>query len=170
MSICEICGIPSDAGFFDESKIILLKKPDPANPGQEISNFTPGQELVLARYQLHRNYCGVLMSFAQFTDLSVGSTPQFTTPGYQWQIRCNGQPRDPYLTFDHIINPWGYGGFPVQLRLEEGCTIELVIRNIDANDPNTLRQAGGRITGRYWYNSIYGSVSNPAGAAVGRMR
>lgn len=143
MSICEICGIPKDAGFFDESSIQVA-------PGSS-------QEIVLARYQLHRNYCGVLMSFAQFTDLSVGNTPQFTTTGYQWQIRCNGQPRDPYLTFEHIINPWGYGGFPVQLRLEEGCVIELVIRNVGGS---TLTQVGGRITGRYWYNTVYGGVPN----------
>jgi hypothetical protein len=155
MSVCDICGIPWDAGFFDESKIIVLKNPD----GTTAQEFNPGQELVLATYQLHRNYCGVLMSFAQFTDLSVGSNPQFTTPGYQWQIRCNGQPRDPYLTFDHIINPWGYGGFPVQLRLEEGCRVELVIRNVGDRGLD-LDQVGGRITGRYWYNVVYGGAPN----------
>jgi hypothetical protein len=143
MSICEICGIPKDAGFFDESSI-------------RDAPTTLGQEQVLANYQLHRNYCGVLMSFAQFTNLSVGNSPQFTTPGYQWQIRCNGQPRDPYLTFEHIINPWGYGGFPVQLRLEEGCLVELVIRNVGGSG---LTQVGGRITGRYWYNTVYGGAS-----------
>ncbi len=157
MSICEICGIPSDAGFFDESKIVALKQPDRRNQQNGPSILNPGQELVLASYQLHRNYCGVLMSFAQFTDLAVGANPQFTTPGYQWQIRCNGQPRDPYLTFEHIINPWGYGGFPVQLRLEEGCLVELVIRNVGGD---SLKQVGGRITGRYWYNSVYGGVTN----------
>jgi hypothetical protein len=144
MNICEICGIPSDAGFFDQSSI----QPAPN---------TPGQELVLARYELHRNYCGLLMSFTQFTDLAVGNSPQFTTPGYQWQVRCNGQPRDPYLTFGHIINPWGYGGFPVQLRLEEGCLIELVIRNVGGT---SLKEVGGRITGRFWYNTAYGGAPN----------
>lgn len=162
MNICVSCGIPSDASFFDESKIIALKKPDPRDPQNELSILNPGQELVLASYQLHRNYCGVLMSFAQFTDLSVGNAPQFTTPGYQWQIRCNGQPRDPYLTFDHIINPWGYGGVPVQLRLEEGCLVELVIRNVGGD---SLKQVGGRITGRYWYNTVYGDVANSMWAA-----
>ncbi len=152
MSICDICGIPWDAGFFDESKIIDL-----TNPGLQPLTLNPGQELILASYELHRNYCGVLMSFAQFTNLSVGNSPQFTTPGYQWQIRCNGQPRDPYLTFDHIINPWGYGGFPVQLRLEEGCVVELVIRNVGGSG---LTQVGGRITGRYWYNTDYGGAPN----------
>jgi hypothetical protein len=102
------------------------------------------------------------MSFAQFTDRSVGNTPPFRTPGYQWQIRCNGQPRDPYLSFDHIINPWGYGGIPVQLRLEEGCVVEIAIRNVDvpAGDPRELRLVGGRITGRYWYNTVYGGAPN----------
>jgi hypothetical protein len=161
MTICEICGVPRDAGFFDESTIIDLENPPPPRPGQEPLTLEIGEELVLASYQLHRNYCGILMSFAQFTNSSVGSQPEFITPGYQWQIRCNGQPRDPYLTFDHIINPWGYGGFPVQMRLEEGCTVELVIRNIGATDSNTLKQVGGRITGRYWYNSIYGGIENP---------
>lgn len=170
MSICEICGIPSDAGFFDESKIIVLRIPKDDGTVTTVQEFGSGQELVLASYQMHRNHCGVLMSFAQFTNQSVGTSPQFTTPGYQWQIRCNGQPRDPYLTFDHIINPWGYGGFPVQLRLEEGCRVELVIRNLGAIEPNILNQVGGRITGKYWYNTIYGDVATPVGASIGRMR
>lgn len=148
MNVCHICGIPWDAGFFDESSIQAAPQ--------------PGQEIVLARYELHRNYCGVLMGFAQFTDLSVGNNPQFRTPGYQWQIRCNGQPRDPYLTFDHIINPWGYGGFPVQLRLEEGCLVEIAIRKVGATvgGPGQITQVGGRITGRYWYNTDYGGAPN----------
>jgi hypothetical protein len=150
MTVCDICGIPRDATFFDESKIIDLK-----NPPRSTDTLNPGQELVLASYQLHRNYCGVLMSFAQFTNLSVGPTPQFLTPGYQWQIRCNGQPRDPYLTFEHILNPWGYGGFPVQLRLEEGCLVELVIRNIGGSG---LDIVGGRLQGRIWYNEQFGGA------------
>ena len=164
MSICEICGIPRDASYFDESRIFQL---DPNSQDNPLKNT--GQEISLARYELHRNYCGVLMSFAQFTKDSAGNSP-ITTPGYQWQIRCNGQPRDPYLTFDHIINPWGYGGFPIQLRLEEGCVVELVIRNLGASGADVLTQVGGRITGRYWYNTIYGGVSDPVGTAIGRMR
>ena len=38
--------------FFDESSI------------KEAPSI--GKEVVLASYQLHRNYCGVLMYFAQF--------------------------------------------------------------------------------------------------------
>lgn len=146
MNVCHICGIPSDAGFFDESNI---------ETAPEL-----GQEKVLARYELHRNYCGMLLYFAQFTDQYASDPAKVQTPGYQWQIRCNGQPRDPYLTFDHIINPWGLSGFPVYLRLEEGCVLEFVIRNVSANGADILNKVGGRILGRYWYNENYGGASN----------
>ena len=146
MNVCHMCGIPQDAGFFDEASIKDA-------PG-------PGQEIVLARYELHRNYCGVLMSFAQFTDRYASDNAQVRTPGYQWQIRCNGQPRDPYLTFDYILNPWGQSGLPVQLRLEEGCVVELAIRNVGASGHDALNVVGGRITGRYWYNTVYGGALN----------
>jgi hypothetical protein len=144
MTICHVCGIPLDAGFFDESSVLEA-------PAQ-------GQERVLARYELHRNYCGLLLSFAQFTKLYAADPTQVETPGYQWQIRCNGRPRDPYLTFAHIINPWGSMPFPLNLRLEEGCLLEFVIRNVGATDD--LEKVGGRIVGRYWYNSDYGGAPN----------
>jgi hypothetical protein len=146
MNICTVCGIPQDAGFFDESTI----KPAPLL----------GEELVLAKYELHRNYCGMLMYFAQFTNKYAGDPTQVETPGYQWQIRCNGQSRDPYLAFQHIINPWGLSGFPIYLRLEEGCLLELAIRNVGARGDNVLSKVGGRILGRYWYNDIYGGTPN----------
>jgi hypothetical protein len=146
MNICPICAIPQDAGFFDESHITEA-------PG------SLGEEVVLARYELHRNYCGMLMYFAQFTTQYAIDPKQVKTPGYQWQIRCNGQPRDPYLAFDHIINPWGLSGFPVYLRLEEGCILEFAIRNVGAQ-PTEEDLVGGRILGRYWYNDIYGGAPN----------
>jgi hypothetical protein len=149
MNICYSCGIPSDAGFFDESSI----KEAPLE----------GEEVVLAHYELHRNYCGMLLyfaQFAQFTPQDPSDANQVETPGYQWQIRCNGQPRDPYLTFRHIINPWGLSGFPVSLRLEEGCVVELAVRNVGALDQFKLKKVGGRILGRYWYNTIYGGSPN----------
>ena len=145
MDVCHICGFPSDASYFDQAGI--LPAPEEA-----------GQQVVLARYTLHRNYCGVLMNFAQFTDRYARDNSQVETPGYQWQILCNGQPRDPYLTFNFILNPWGYGGSPVQLRLEEGCLVEFVVRNVGATGNDVLAKVGGRLSGRYWYNTEYGGA------------
>jgi hypothetical protein len=142
MSICHICGVPADAGYFDTSRII----PPPE----------PGAEKVLARYELHRNYCGLLLHFAQLVETGGSAAASVQTPGFQWQIRCNGQPRDPYLSFDHIINPWGSSALPVNLRLEEGCVLELVIRNVQASTEGAV--VGGRLVGRYWYNDIYGGA------------
>ena len=146
MNTCDNCGIPLDAGFFDASSI--QKAP------------VQGQEVVLARYELHRNYCGLLMYFAQFTDLYARNPSEVETPGYQWLIRCNGQPRDPYLAFDHIINPWGLSGFPVYLRMEEGCVLEFSVRKVGDDQGKTLQKVGGRILGRTWYNTIYGGAPN----------
>jgi hypothetical protein len=146
MNVCHICGVPWDAGFFDASSI-------QAAPQR-------GQELVLARYELHRNYCGILISFAQFTDQYAQDNSNVPTPGYQWQIRCNGRPLAPYLTFEYILNPWGYGGAPLQLRLEEGCVVEMVVRNVNGAAGDELGTVGGRITGRYWYNTEYGGAPN----------
>ncbi len=141
MNICQICGVPQDAGFFDESSI------------HDAPAF--GEEVILASYRLHRNYCGLLMYFAQFTNVYAANPVEVQTPGYQWQIRCDGQPRDPYLTFSHIINPWGLSGFPVALRLEEGCLLEFAIRNVNDRQ-QILKKVGGRLLGRIWYNTAYG--------------
>ena len=149
MTVCLNCGIPSDAGFFDESSIVDAPR--------------SGGEAVLARYELHRNYCGVLLYFAQFVQFAARPgrrSDKFRTVGYQWQIRCNGQPRDPYLTFDRIINPWGLSGFPISLRLEEGATVEFAIRQTGPTAPDPLEFVGGRILGRYWYDSAYGGAPN----------
>jgi len=147
--ICHTCGILVDAGFFDEASI----KSAPIDENTEI---------VLAQYKLHPNHCGMLMNFAQFTDLYAQSNTQVQTPGLQWQIRCNSQPRDPYLTFEYILNPWGYSGMPIQLRLEEGCLIEMVVRKVPTNvkDAPQITRVGGRITGRYWYNTDFGGTPN----------
>jgi hypothetical protein len=146
MDPCYTCGIPVDAGFFDESTV----QDAPAK----------GQECVLARYELHRNYCGVLLYFAQFTDRFARDPVEVLTPGYQWQIRCDGQPRDPYLTFDRIINPWGLSGFPLALRLDAGAIIEFVVRRTGNNPNSAIEKIGGRILGRYWYNAAYGGLPN----------
>ena len=137
MSLCQLCGVPLDAGFFDESRIVVAPE--------------PGKEQVLARFQLHRNHCGVLLYFSQYVETGL-----LETPGYQWQIRWNGQPRAPYLGFEHIVNPWGMAGFPLNIRLDEGALLELVIANTGGDAP--IGRVGGRVVGRHWYNSVYGST------------
>jgi hypothetical protein len=146
MSECHVCGIPSDAGFFDESSVSDAP--------------LPGQEIVLARYELHHNYCGMLMYFAQFTDRFARDPAEVETPGVQWQIRCDGQPRDPYLTFNHIINPWGLSGFPIALRLVQGSAVELAVRGIGVSLNLPITKVGGRILGRYWYDTRFGGAPN----------
>lgn len=166
MTVCHVCGIPADAGFFDESRI----SPVPAEVGDEV---------VLVRYELHQSYCGMLVYFAQYTNAYARDPSRVETPDLQWEIRINGYPRDPYLAFNRIINPWGLHGFPMNLRLEEGSLLEFVVRRIDppttaaaatvgrpvgaGSGTGRLRVAhvGGRLVGRYWYNTIYGGAPNP---------
>jgi hypothetical protein len=143
-SVCHLCGIPGDAGFFDASTV------------QDVPAL--GQEVVLAEYRLHRNYCGLLLYFSQFTDAYAADARQVSTPGLEWQVRSNGRPREPYLTFDRIINPWGLSGFPLALRLEEGSLIELAVRNRGSSAKVT--KLGGRLLGRYWYNTSHGGAPN----------
>jgi hypothetical protein len=154
-NVCHICGVPSDAGHFDVASIKTAPQ--------------PGEEVELARYELHPQYCGVLLYFAQYAepnrplDPLRGQKEVFKTPGYEWAILCNGQPRDPYLPTNLILNPWGYNSFPVHLRLEEGCVVRLVSRKVLPGPGETeipLTEVGGRLLGRYWYNTIYGGAPN----------
>jgi len=145
MSICQVCSIPLDANYFDNASI----KGAPPNVGDEVE---------LARYALHPQYCGVLLCFAQY------AKPQgqdiFETPGYEWAVLCNNQPRDPYLPTNLILNPWGQNNLPVHLRLEEGCVVRLVVRRVSASPDPVLKKVGGRLQGRYWYNTAYGGAPN----------
>jgi hypothetical protein len=150
---CHICGVPLDAGHFDVASIKSAPQ--------------PGEEVELAAYELHPQYCGVLLYFAQYAEptnpLPGQKKEVFKTPGYEWAILCNSQPRDPYLPTNLILNPWGYNSFPVHLRLEEGCLVRLVVRKVLPGPGETeipLTEVGGRILGRYWYNPIYGGVPN----------
>lgn len=140
---CDVCGMPLDASTFDNSAVVDA----PVNFGEEV---------VLARYVLHPTHCGVLRYFAQFTERYAQNPAEIKTPGYEWQIRSDTQPLDPYLTFDHIINPWGLATFPVDIRLGHGTTIEFAIRNIAATV--TLGLVGGRIVGRHWYDTRFGGA------------
>ncbi|WP_460358210.1 hypothetical protein [Mycobacterium sp. ZZG] len=141
---CEVCDNPLDSAPFDNSAVL---------PGPE-----PGQEIVLARYSLRPRYCGILRYFMQFTDRYAADPTRIRTPGYQWQIRSGAYPLDPYLTFDHIINPWGSSAVPVDIRLAESVTIEFVVRNVGATGTDILSEVGGRIIGRHWYDTRFGGA------------
>ncbi len=152
-NVCQICGIPADANYFDVASI----KPAPQ----------PGQQAELARYELHPQYCGALLYFAQYAEPDPMSPVQkkeiFKTPGYEWVILCNNQPRDPYLPTRLILNPWGYNSFPIHLRLEEGCVVRLIVRKVSPEPGERevpLLEVGGRLVGRYWYNTAYGGAPN----------
>ena len=147
-TICHVCGIPTDASYFDDSSIVAAPK-------------ITGAEVILAKYELHPNYCGELLYFAQFTDAYALNPVEVLTPDLEWQIRSDGQPLAPWLTFDRIINPWGLTGFPIRIRLREGCLLEFVVRFIAPPDilefaPAAVNTVGGRLLGRFWYNPAFG--------------
>jgi hypothetical protein len=149
-TVCHICGIPADASYFDDSSIADV-------PG------TVGAQVVLAKYALHPNYCGELQYFSQFTDAYALNPRDVVTPNLEWQIRSDGQPLAPWLTFDRIINPWGLTGFPIHIRLREGCLLEFIVR-VTAVPPivefsltgTPVTRVGGRLLGRFWYNPAFG--------------
>jgi hypothetical protein len=149
--LCRICGLPLDSQHFDASSI----SPIPVR----------GRQAVLARFELAPQYCGHFENFSQFTDLHARDHSQIQTPGLRWLILVNNRPLDPYLDLQHIINPWGYGSFPVNIRLDLEAKVEFVVRNegydLDTGNQNRLRIhfVGGRIVGRYWYNPAYGDVA-----------
>jgi hypothetical protein len=148
MNVCDICGIPLDANYFDSASI----KPAPVNVGDEVE---------LAHYALHSQYCGRLLCFAQYAEPQEDTGRKIVeTPGYEWLILCNNQPRDPYLPTSLILNPWGENNLQIHLRLEEGCVLRLVVRRVSASPDLLLQKVGGRLQGRYWYNTNYGGLPN----------
>jgi hypothetical protein len=100
----------------------------------------------------------VLEYFSQFTDLHAGEPAQIRTPDIQWRILVNHRPLYPYLALDRIVNPWGYGSFPISIRLDENATLEFTVRRVSQGNSRHIKRIGGRIVGRYWYNAIYGDV------------
>lgn len=144
-ALCASCGIPIDARNFDESSVV------PA-PGS-------GTELVLARFELPAEYCGTLQYFSQFTDVWAKDQTQIVTPDIEWSILANRRPIDPYLRWQHIVNPWGYGSFPITVRLEERVLLEFVVRGVAVSLGTTkVGTVGGRLMGSYWYNPAHGDV------------
>jgi hypothetical protein len=143
--LCTNCGTPLDAKHFDESGFADLTGPNVA------------RELLLASFELRPQYCGVLEFFSQFSDVFAKDNSEVQTPGLRWLILANDRPMYPYLQIEWILNPWGYGSFPFHVRLEEGATIQLVVRRLNGG-VNSVRRVGGRLAGRYWYNPAYGDV------------
>ena len=145
---CHVCGIPADASYFDDSSI--AKAPDENS-----------LEVVLAKYELHPNYCGELQYFAQYTDAYAASPAAVETPDLEWQIRSDGQPLAPWLTFRRIINPVGSIGVsdsPApegRLSHRAGGSVcrQEIIR---LSRPTPVTQVGGRLLGRFWYNTNFG--------------
>jgi hypothetical protein len=142
--LCNACGIPLDSQYFDASSV------QPA-PGL-------GQEVVLARFDLPAQYCGVLQYFAQFTDDFARNADQIATPHVEWKILANNHALFPYINLRHIVNPWGFGSYPVNIRLDENSSVELVARGVAAPGVNPVSTVGGRIMGRFWYNASYGDI------------
>jgi len=138
--LCPNCGMPRDYEHFDESGFA--------------DTPAPGREVVLARFELQPQYCGLLENFSQFTN-QLG---QVETPGLQWIITVNNRPLYPYIKLDHIANPWGFGSFGVSIRLDENTTVEFVVRNLDYS-ASEITRIGGRIVGRFWYDSAYGDAT-----------
>lgn len=145
-SACAICGVPVDAQFFDDSRIEAVPK--------------PGRQIVLARFELHPEYCGVLECFSQYTDTFGANNALVQTPGLEWSILWNHRPLSPYLRFDRILNPWGYGSFRIAIRLPQRALVELVVKKVrePVDEEPVVGQVGGRILGRYWYDPQYGDV------------
>jgi len=161
---CTICGIPLDAEYFDAGGFV--------GSGSAVDLFTDfgvqpppplphrGEQVVLASFQLHPQYCGVLTYFSQYTDLYVRDNTLILTPGFEWSILQNGKPMFPYTRLETIVNPWGYNCLPVLVRLDENARVEFVLKNRAVSDAKLsdypIRAFAGRIMGRYWYNDSFG--------------
>lgn len=142
-ALCTICGIALDSEYFDDSSV---------RPAPKV-----GEIVSLARFELPPQYCGVLEYFSQFTDEHANDRTKIETPGLLWMLVVNNRPLYPYLNLDRIVNPWGYGSFQVSIRLDDSATVEFVVRRVNNAAPDITR-VGGRIVGRYWYNTTYGDV------------
>lgn len=174
---CAICGIPLDAEYFDASGFVSGFNGNGAPSDNFKSIASPlalpsmGESRVLASYQLHTQYCGILTYFAQYTDLYAKHNEEILTPGFEWIIMQNGKPVFPYFNMEMIVNPWGNNCLPIAIRLDENAKIEFIIRNrsvvdedlkypMPGNPVYPIRTFAGRIMGRFWYNDIYGGRSN----------
>jgi hypothetical protein len=150
--LCNSCGMPFDSQYFDDSSVFDLfdEKNDPT--------LLSGQETVLARFDLPPQYCGVLQYFAQFTDTFGADPARIDTPEIEWKLLVNNHSLFPYLNLRHIVNPWGFGSYPLNIRLDENSSLELVARRVADLGDDGVKRVAGRIMGRFWYNPCYGDV------------
>ncbi len=146
-AICPACGLPRDYEHFDESGFA--------------GTPAAGQQVVVARFELAPQYCGLLENFSQYADLFGRDASQVETPGLQWIISVNHRPIYPYVQLEQIVNPWGFGSFGIAIRLDENATVEFVVRNASYAPGGEIKRVGGRITGRFWYNPAYGDATPP---------
>ena len=144
--LCVNCGIPIDSQRFDESSIATIPE--------------VGNEIVLASFDLPAQYCGSLEHVSQFTDLNMRRPDQVDSPGLEWTLLANGRALSPFSRLTHILNPWGFGSYRMDQRLDDSAHIELIVRRTaerTARQPQLrVRDVGGRIVGRYWYNRGFG--------------
>ena len=138
--LCAACGVPLDSQYFDDSSV------QPVPP--------LGADIVLASFDLPPQYCGVLKFFAQFTDAFASNSANVATAGIEWKLLVNNHALFPYINLRHIVNPWGFGSYEINIRLDEGSTIEMVAHVV--GDVQSIQTIGGRIVGRFWYNPAYG--------------
>ena len=100
---CVICGIPLDAEYFDVSGFVGrglavdpfdTKTDDVKDFDLQLPGSLPGrgEQVVLASFQLHPQYCGALTYFSQYTDLYTQDNTNILTPGFEWIITQNGKP------------------------------------------------------------------------------
>jgi hypothetical protein len=145
---CVNCGIPIDAKPFDDSSIAPL-------PGTNA-------ELVVARFALPPQYCGMLRYFSQFWERFARNPGEVATPGLRWTLYVNRRPLHPYHALQHIVNPWGEGPFPITLRLDASAVIELVVANrgvrLLESETDAPPLVGGRLLGWYWYDPVHGDA------------
>ena len=148
---CERCGIPLDALTFDESSVQ--------------SWSAPVREVVLARFTLPVQYCGVLESFMQFTDVYARDASQILTPTVHWRLLVDRHPAAPYTNLAWIVNPWGsYQPGRVVIKLPPGASVEFIARRNASGGSDSIQQIGGRLTGRYWYDTSYGAIDRKRAA------
>lgn len=145
---CARCGHPLDALAFDSWALRAWTRDT--------------RELILARFELPFQYCGVLEGVQQFTDRYAADPRRLGTPTIEWRLLVDRNPAAPFLNVRLILNPWGAFTPCVPIRLSTGARVELVVRRVvpDPDDPPAAdepEQIGGRITGRYWYDQSYGA-------------